>query len=118
MANKFELQQDENLIKEEAAIYVKSKIIVQMGRMYLTTKRLVFIKNANPFFGLIRLLFKSLRGNILFDIPLKDITHYEKSKYGLNKRVLKLKLQDGQEPKFILSSKYKEWDQTFKSVGK
>ncbi len=115
---KFELQPDENLIKEETAIYIKNKIIVQPGRMYLTTKRLVFIKSYNYLFGLIGLLFKTLRGGILFDIPLKDIIQYENAKYGINKKVLGLKLQDGREPKFVLSSKYEEWEQALKSAGK
>jgi len=113
---KFQLQQDENLIKEETVSYIKNKLHVQFGRMYLTTKRLVFVKNMNPFFGLIGMLFKSLRGGVLFDIPLSDISSYENVKYGLNKKVLGLKLTDGRELKFALSSKYEEWEQAFKSA--
>lgn len=118
MATKFELRQDENLLREEMVSYIKSKLHIQFGQMYLTTKRLVWSKNPNIFFGLIGMLFQALRGGVVFDIPLSDIASYENAKYGLNKKVLGIKLRDGTDLKFALSSKYEEWEQAFKSAGK
>ncbi|MDP2624574.1 MAG: hypothetical protein Q8P27_00125, partial [Candidatus Peregrinibacteria bacterium] len=102
------------IVKEETALYIKSKLNVQAGRIYLTNKRLVFIKSMNPMFGLIGLLAKVNRGGLLFDIPRKDITRCENLKYGLNKKVMGLTLVDGQEIKFIISSDYTTWEGALK----
>lgn len=98
MAKNFELGQDENLLRKEMVSYIKSKLHVQFGQMYLTTKRLVWSKNPNIFFGLIGMLFQPFRGGIVFDIPLDDIASYENTQYGLNKKSLRHQTEGRQRP--------------------
>ncbi len=113
-----DLQPGETILKEESAIYLKSKINIQPGWLVLTNKRLVFIKSWNYLFGLIGLLFKSLRGGKLFDIPLKEIHTYSNEKYGLNKKVLGLETEKEGHIKFALSSQYRGWEQYLMQVIK
>lgn len=113
-----DLQQGETILKEENAIYLKGKINVQPGWLTLTNKRLVFIKSGNYFFGLIGMLFKSLRGGKLFNIPLNEIQGYSNEKYGLNKKVLGLDTAQQGHIKFALSSQYQNWEQYLMQVIK
>ncbi|MFA5842255.1 MAG: GRAM domain-containing protein [Candidatus Gracilibacteria bacterium] len=101
-----ELRSNEMLKKNEKGIYLRG-IMAQMGDIYLTNQRLIFIKNPINTFGLIGLLFNKQK--VLFDLELTQIIKVEKSTFGLNKKVILVGLTDGRELKFSVSSTSDEW---------
>jgi hypothetical protein len=111
----FDLTPGEQVIKDEMGMFIKSKLHVQPGQLVLTNKRFVFVKNMNFMFGLIGLLFKTLRGGVIHDIPLENIKSHAQDKFGVNTKVMKLTLSDGQELRFVLNSPYEEWASLLKN---
>jgi hypothetical protein len=106
----YQLEADEKEIFNEVGLWSKAKLNAQPGRLTLTNKRILFVKNSNPFAGLlIRLLFKKQGSHVTHDISLKNLKNYEQVTYGINKNVLSLDLNDGTNVKFIPGRPCAEW---------
>jgi len=114
----FELTGDEQVFRNETALWMKAKLNAQAGRLYLTDQRILFVKNQNPLAGvLLKLLVKSARGGVLYDIPLSDIKSFSRESFGANKNILKLSYGDGETVKFSLNKNYEEWEDELKRLG-
>lgn len=106
----FELSVGEELLKHEPAMWRKAKVNFQPGRIYLTNKRLLFRKNSNPFAGvLLKLIFKSARSSVVFDIPLKRIEELSKECFGANKNIMVVKYNNGAIAKLSLNKSFDDW---------
>jgi hypothetical protein len=107
----------EGTIKDESALWLKSKINAQPSRLYLTNKRIAYRKDANPFAGLLLKLFvKSARANIIFNIELKEIQNISKASFGANKTVLAIKYGNNLEVKFWVND-YNSWETELKKLN-
>jgi hypothetical protein len=92
------------------AFHVKSQFKVISGKLYLTPKRLVFVKNDDVLAGILLLLmFKQLRAKTLFNIELKTINEIRNEKRGLNKKIMHLDYNANQQVKFIVDD-YQKWE--------
>lgn len=91
---RFPLLEEEIIIFESDAVWLKSTFGNKIGRMYLTNLRLVFSANPNVLFmvlfGLLGFLLAKLftKKKPAFEINVKDIKTVQRTKYGLNKNVL------------------------------
>ena len=100
----FKLHPDEKLlINDPYASWMKSDLMVIPGSLKLTNKRLVFVKNANPFGGVLKLLIKSMGSYILHEYPLtKEIvvareTHFKSERLVIDNGI--------ERPKEYMTSK-------------
>ncbi len=85
---KFVLNPDEKLlINDPYAMWMKTEMMAIQGSLKLTDKRLVFVKNANPFAGLLQLFMKSQRSCVLQDFSLGTIKNYSRKKFFKNERL-------------------------------
>jgi|GEM_PF-2582446 hypothetical protein len=98
----------EGTIKNENALWLKSMINGQPGRLYLTSKRIAFLKEANAFAGLLKLFVKSARSAFLFNIELNRIKKISREALGVNKNVLTINYND-EQVKFLVSD-FEAWD--------
>jgi hypothetical protein len=98
----------EGTIKNENALWLKSMINGQPGRLYLTSKRIAFLKEANAFAGLLKLFVKSARSAFLFNIELNRIKKISREAFGINKNVLTINYND-EQVKFLVSD-FEAWD--------
>lgn len=91
---RFPLLEEEIILFESDAVWLKSTIGNKIGRMYLTNLLLVFSANPNvlftALFGLLGFLLSKLltKKKPAFEINVKDIKTIQRTKYGLNKNVL------------------------------
>ena len=91
---RFPLFEEEIIIYESDAVWLKSTFGNKIGRMYLTNLRLVFSANPNVvftvMFGLLGFLLAKLfmKKKPAFEINVKDIKTIQRTKYGFNKNVL------------------------------
>jgi hypothetical protein len=86
---KFELQPGEKLlVNDPHAMWMKSDMMGVQGQLKLTDRRLVFVKNANPFAGLLVLFFKSLQAQVLIEFPLNEITEISRSAFVKSTRLV------------------------------
>src|SRR5437870_2735398 len=112
MAEIHDQLQAEGVVKEAFGTMIKGKRAFS-GRLYLTSRRLVFLKS-NPFLGafgaLGGLLTATLKPkNIEIEIPLEAITGVQRGKFGINKNILEISHSDGDPARFAV--KYEEWEQ-------
>lgn len=84
----FELRTDEEILRAEPVLWMKHKMFAKNGDLILTNQRLVFDESPPPIHGIAgeiaKFFFKSLRGGVRFDIPLKEIRSMSKDSFGLN----------------------------------
>lgn len=113
---KFELQPGEEVLRKASVSWVKSKVNLIVGTMYLTNQRIVFLPGASMAFALFGLLGgalgailgkKSLDKNKLEATP-EQVEAYWQGKHGINKKILVLQLPN-EERKFVLNKKYETW---------
>lgn len=125
MASKipFELQPAETVLRTEVAVWIQGGLKNRMGSIWLTNKRLLFVK-MNPFlaplFGLLGFLldhFLSKNRQPALDMPLRDIMSFEHSSFGLNKKVILFHTRQG-EIKLGLNKSYEEWEPVLKGAMK
>lgn len=76
------------LINDPHAMWMKTEMMAVMGSLKLTDKRLVFVKNANPFAGILGLFMKSQRSHVLHEYPLQNIVSFSKEKHLRNVRIV------------------------------
>ena len=113
----FETLKKEGIIKNESALWMKSKLNAQPGRLYLTNNRIVYVKNANPFAGLlILLLIKSTRNKILYDIELGTIKDISRESFGANKNIMAITHGSDQTVKFSVNN-FENWESDIKKYA-
>lgn len=76
------------LINDPHAMWMKTEMMAVMGSLKLTDKRLVFVKNANPFAGILQLFMKSQRSHVLHEYPLENIKSYSRETHFKSVRVV------------------------------
>lgn len=101
------LKSDEQIIKQESVMYLKSSLNVMAGILYLTNHRLVFERSRNMMFGLIGLLAKANRGGVVLELPRGDIAGAVQGQHALNHKMLVVTTTSGTEYKF--NAKYQDW---------
>ncbi len=106
MSNWIPLQEGEQLIREEKAMILHSKLRGFGGRLALTDRRLVFVRNRAHMFGLLGMLMK---GKVAFDQP-RAALQVTRGSHGRAKEVLAVRGNDA-EVKFVLQTPYAEWEQ-------
>lgn len=113
---KFALHQNEKLlINDPHAIWMKTEMMAIRGSLKLTDKRLVFVKNAHPFAGLLKLFLKSLRSYVLHEYPLELLKNYSRKTYYKSERLI---LDNGfDRPKEFVTSKIKSITSELKNAG-
>jgi hypothetical protein len=117
MAEIHDQLQAEGIVKQAFATMIKGKRAVP-GRLYLTSKRLVFLQ-ANPVLsafgaigGLLTATVKPKRVGV--EIPLPGITGVQRGKFGINKNLLEVSRAGGEPVKFAV--KYEEWEQALQGA--
>ena len=111
-ANTDFLHEGEHIALEDFGSYVKGAFNNKVGRLVLTNQRLVLF-SALPWlalFGLLGLLMeKKSKSKPKVDITLSNISSVEPTKYGINKKVFKLTMNDGSEHVFTCGKPVEEW---------
>jgi hypothetical protein len=112
--NAFQLQPGEKLlINDPHAMWMKSEMMAVMGSLKLTDKRLVFVKNANPFAGILALFMKSQRSHVLHEYPLESIKSYSQEKHYKSARIV---IDNGiDRPKKYTTSKIESFEMELKN---
>ena len=110
---KFELQPNEQVLVQEKAMFLKSKINGQGGRLTLTNQRLTFERN-NPYFGLIGIML-GLR-SLSIEIPLASVGELSRSKHGRATNVLACDTAEHGQLRFILTSDFDTWVEAIDSA--
>ena len=112
---KFRLEEGETLLREDRGFWIKTVLRVSIGRLQLTDRRLVFIENPNPAFGLLGLLL-GLGGKPKVIIERGRLLSVERGKHGRAKNVLIAKTDEA-EYKFATDSSYEGWAQALTEWG-
>jgi hypothetical protein len=114
----FQLEPEEKLIFDETGVWHKSKWQAFLGQLYLTNKRVLFVKNPPPLFGgVLGLFLKQYRRQLTHDIPVDSLRTYHNEKFGRNKKVIVLEGKDSENFKFTTSKAYEIWDAKLKELG-
>lgn len=98
----FELDPGEGIIKEEGAMYLKSVLNAQRGRLYLTTKRVLFLKAVNSIQSLVGV------SAVVCNIPRGAVKGISQSNQGFNKNVLVISVSNGSQYRFLVND-YSSW---------
>lgn len=86
---------------EKASMWFKGKLNVVNGQLFLTKRRIVFVKGPNPFVGpLLMVLVKKFGWHIALDIPAEQIKSGTHESWGLQKNVLAITDSEGKVNKF------------------
>lgn len=104
--------QSEGIIKEEKIGYLKSKMNLMQGNLYLTPKRLVLDahKTGVGGFGLLGAILKKKveEKSFGFNLELSEIKDIAQGKHGVQKNVLEI--TDSQDETYrIVVKDYQEW---------
>lgn len=119
MSQHYQLQPGEKELLNETGLWNKAKLNAQPGRLVLTSQRILFVKDANPFAGpLLKLLMKKQDRHLVQDISLKDICSYSNQSFGLNKKIVSLVLASGETVNFSTSSEYAVWSSKLNELVK
>jgi len=114
----FELEPGEKIIFDEFGLWHKSKWQAFPGQLYLTDKRILFVKNPPPLFGgLVGLFLKSYRRQLTHDIPLDSLKTYHNETFGRNKKIVVLEGKDSENFKFTTAKSYDIWDAKLKELS-
>ena len=114
---KWPLNPQETVLYKANAVYIKSKLQAKQGALYVTSERIVF--ETKPMlmilvFGLIGwLLARNKKTN---EFPLADITNFQRTKHGLNKKVAEFELIDGSKYRFGVSGKWEDFDLAYQKA--
>lgn len=107
------LQEGEQIIREERAAMLESKWRAYFGRLALTDRRLIFVRDRTVTFAALGvfggLLGMLMKGKTAFDQP-RGALAVSRGSLGRNKEVLAVKAPDA-EVRFILQTPYSEWEQ-------
>lgn len=103
----------EEILKEEKIGYLKSKLNLMQGTLYLTTNRLVLDahKAGVGGFGILGSLLKKNveKKSFGFNLEFKDIKNVAQGKHGVQKNILEI--TDNQNETFrIMVKDYQEWE--------
>ena len=105
--------QQEGITKQEDIGYLKSKVNMLQGTLYLTPKRLVLHahKTGVGGFGLLGAILKRKveEQNYGFNLELKEIKNVTQGKHGVQKNVLEITDLDNNQYR-ILVKDYNEWN--------
>jgi hypothetical protein len=111
MAEIHDQLQAEGIVKEAFATMIKGKR-GSSGRLYLTSKRLVFLKSSpilGAFGAIGGLLTATLKPKkVEVEIPVDAITGVQRGKFGINKNILEVSHGDDDPARFAV--KYDEWE--------
>ncbi len=112
----FVLNPNEKLIiNDPHAVWMQTETMEVKGSLKLTDKRLVFVKDANPFAGILKLFMKSQRSHVLHDFPLNSIKNYSRKKYFKSERLI---IDNGiDRPKEYVASKIESLVAELKKSG-
>lgn len=103
---------NEGILKEEKVGYLKSKINLMQGTLYLTPNRLALEANKSGVggMGLLGSLLKKKveKSNFIFDLEFKDISDVSQGKHGAEKNVLEI--TDNQNNTYrVVVKNYDDW---------
>ena len=112
----FQLEPGEQLIFDEAGGWYKSKWQVHVGQIYLTNKRILFVKDPPPVFGLLSILFRKAGRQLTHDIPLTSVSQYHNEHFGVFKNIIVFSCSDGESFKFRTKQQYEVWDKKLKEL--
>lgn len=108
---KWPLNPQETVLYKVNAVYLKTKFQAKQGVIYITNERIVF--ETKPMmmillFGVIGwLLSRSKKTN---EFQLSDITNFQRTKQGFNKKIAEFDLVDGTKYRFGLTGKWDDFD--------
>ena len=111
----FELASDETIVREEMATWIQGSFKAVLGRVYLTNRRFIFVKMnflLIPLFGILGFLIERIwpgMNKVAFEVPLREISTFEPSQHGLNKKVILLHTSKGDQ-KIGVTKAYAEWE--------
>ena len=110
--------QEEGIIKEEKIGYLKSKVNLLQGNLYLTPKRIVLDahKTGVGGFGLLGAILKKKveEKSFGFNLELGEIKAVAQGKHGVQKNVLEI-TDSNDETYRIIVKDYQEWESQLKS---
>jgi hypothetical protein len=110
--------QEEGIIKEEKIGYLKSKVNLLQGNLYLTPKRIVLDahKTGVGGFGLLGAILKKKveEKSFGFNLELGEIKHIAQGKHGVQKNVLEITGSNDETYRIIVKD-YQEWEDQLKS---
>ncbi len=110
--------QVEGIRKEEKVGYLKTKLNLKQGVLYLTSKRIVLEIDKGIFsaFGLVGVLLGTVFGKKVkeFDIELKNITHIVEGKHGFARNVLEITDSDNKTYRLMVKN-YNDWEKELNS---
>ncbi len=112
--------QSEGLIKEEKIGFLKSKLQMHPGVLFLTNKRIV-CETTKPtvtlggIAGLIISLLVKNKPKTIFDIENKTIQSVTQGKHGLAKNILEISDMNNNTYKILVKS-YPEWEELLKKA--
>lgn len=99
----------EGILLEESALWNIKKLNAQPGRIYLTTKRIAFKKNANPFAGpLLKIFLKRQDTHFAQNLPIEKIKDITQESFGVNKNILAITLENDSVVKFSVKD-FNQW---------
>jgi len=103
----------EGILKEEKIGYLKSKMNLMQGALYLTPNRLVLDahKTGVGGLGILGFLLKKQveKKSFGFNLEFKDIKEIAQGKYGLQKNVLEITDKQNDTYRIIVKN-YQEWE--------
>jgi hypothetical protein len=102
----------EGILKEGLCPMLKGRRGV-FGRLYVTEKRIVFLKS-NQFLMAFGALGSILMGvlkpsKLEVEIPREAVTGIERGKYGMNKNIIEISYRGAAEPARFTVKPYEEW---------
>lgn len=101
------------ILKEEIVFYLKSKINLQAGVLFITPSRIILRshKTKEENFGFLNFLFKQHRegDRTIFDIEYKDIRSVSERRLSLQKNIMII-IDKNQNMYYVLVKNYKEWE--------
>lgn len=104
---------EEGILKEEKVGYLKSKLNLMQGTLYLTTNRLVLDAHKAGMGGLGilgALLKKQVEKKVFgFNLEFKDIKEIKQGKHGVQKNVLEVTDSQNETYKIIVKN-YHDWE--------
>jgi hypothetical protein len=111
--------------KSARADHTAGKTVVHSGQLYMTNKRLLYIKDPGSgvvlsMFGLIgALILRSMlskNNNVEFSIPLTELQYVKDAKVGLFGKALAISGRDGTVHTLKIRGQQDEWKEAFTRI--